>query len=1482
MPQYTRPGPLIAGFDYQELHAADLLIEFLENPQRYRWVRLEADEAGYLDDIVAQRADGSFIYRQVKFATDPDDESSNFSLDYLLKQEPGKKGPRRSLLQKWAGSLTDLQKAGSIHEATILTNRLPTSEISSLFENDTIRIGFDLCAPAVRRCITEQLASEAAAKAFFSVFQFRLRMPDPKVLEEGLRQRLLRLGGTNEGWLNLRDEIHDWVKFRNEPRGDGLITLQAVRRAALWRQLGEIRQDFPVPNDYVLPSVEFHTQLINDVERRSSGCIVVWGKPGVGKSTYLSHLAEVLKKNNNPLIRHHYFLPLAMPAGDRCDHRVVAADLTSQLQRHLIQSPKENPIDSSLLPKWLAACGEECAARGKVLTLVLDGLDHVYRDRRSIDELNRLFELILPAPQGVVVLVGTQRLADDLIPPTLRHHAPLATWRELPSFSTASIVEWLEKNKKILDLPNELAGRRNALGRLAEAFMSISSGLPLHLTLSLRALVQADRPINADAIETLPACPEGEITKYYEQLWAALQEEGRQILNLLAATDFPWPRDGLVVCLANDVNNLAAVRRGQQNVRHLLAEDELGLSAFHSSLPVFIKQLDGYQESVRQLRPTVVEWLINKAPDYWRWAYLWKEQEAVGDPIPLRDGPSNDWVIEAIASCRPRDVIGKILERSTRLSLDVGDLGRTVYLGLLQSYAEGHLDYYDDVVDRLVDCGLQLGSDSYLARRLTADLRSLSANRMLVVSRRLLEREDSDVAGRCLDILRRRREEEEITGGPRTFRPGNGDSEAEIELVALRGGIKLERALSFFREFDRNRADRSSAEYAPIMIKTYSDGLLWRRDVEGLKTIAKADLWPVEGLEVAAALTRLACEEGFAIEPKELCPAVAGSPLLDLYRHFVEGTRIDDSPNLDLSALKPRRIELFGNQPSVVRTFHTAFFCRFARHLQGSDEDNWRDGLDTERWCHRFLICLDDLAACLAVAPRNHRQIRYGDVFSGVSDLQRPKGSEDREGYNFAINAAQALHEIAVDLLALAKSFSCSAQIDSSDIVASLRSQYWNLGWFIDRYLANGRQLITTEAVERILSAELDALRDEVEELPDRATRYSRLAQLAVMNGPRTQALAHELARKAARCLIGHGHRKDILLFNALDSIEAGSRVGIPNASLWIYQIAPMISAVHRFTDGRETHALPGYLGRVLLKVEPDRFPAYYDFLCQRERHSDAEDAMDAFVDVADLREPVNAAIARTVVNTDGLRRLKRRADRGDEAAATVLSETERFLGGLDLTDEYGHSPGNGAPLSETPTAEQRNPAEFPPDRLSAYLEEGRGGTFDYRGDAAVRWLDYWRRHEPQTALDELEALVGQGRLRLSHSRLWDDLFEVKLEVAGRSEAWPALVRAQRRNWGWTNYYHHDENVRRWNQVKRVYPERWLDFIKSTLMPEPGESSGSYSMHSSFANIVEFLVLMGRADEIRQVIDAAISATLERAADLPLASPEWLPGDGRV
>ena len=79
-------------------------------------------------------------------------------------------------------------------------------------------------------------------------------------------------------------------------------------------------------------------------------------------------------------------------------------------------------------PEDLGAClegvGAHFAAQGKVLVVIIDGLDHVWRERNSQDELVLLFEHLLPAPSGVVLVVGTQPVDEDQLPPILPRECP--------------------------------------------------------------------------------------------------------------------------------------------------------------------------------------------------------------------------------------------------------------------------------------------------------------------------------------------------------------------------------------------------------------------------------------------------------------------------------------------------------------------------------------------------------------------------------------------------------------------------------------------------------------------------------------------------------------------------------------------------------------------------------------------------------------------------------------------------------------------------------------------------------------------------------------------------------------------------------------------------------------------------------------------------------------------------------------------------
>ena len=66
----TRTATRRSGDDYQDLVAAKAMLSFLKHPSLFRWIKLEAREAGKLDDVVVSRADGTVEATQVKFSTD--------------------------------------------------------------------------------------------------------------------------------------------------------------------------------------------------------------------------------------------------------------------------------------------------------------------------------------------------------------------------------------------------------------------------------------------------------------------------------------------------------------------------------------------------------------------------------------------------------------------------------------------------------------------------------------------------------------------------------------------------------------------------------------------------------------------------------------------------------------------------------------------------------------------------------------------------------------------------------------------------------------------------------------------------------------------------------------------------------------------------------------------------------------------------------------------------------------------------------------------------------------------------------------------------------------------------------------------------------------------------------------------------------------------------------------------------------------------
>lgn len=176
-----------------------------------------------------------------------------------------------------------------------MSNRKASAEIANCLLPEGFIDLTNVTETDTRQNILLQLGDEDAAIAFFSRLRFELNEPNLNELEDSLQKRFRRLGGIEQGWQSLKNEVRQWICFKNDPAPDGRIRLADIRAAALWYQLKSLPQDFKVPSDYVLPSEEFNQQIMQSVLARRQGCLVLTASPGVGKSTYASW------QNANPL-----------------------------------------------------------------------------------------------------------------------------------------------------------------------------------------------------------------------------------------------------------------------------------------------------------------------------------------------------------------------------------------------------------------------------------------------------------------------------------------------------------------------------------------------------------------------------------------------------------------------------------------------------------------------------------------------------------------------------------------------------------------------------------------------------------------------------------------------------------------------------------------------------------------------------------------------------------------------------------------------------------------------------------------------------------------------------------------------------------------------------------------------------------------------------------------------------------------------------
>lgn len=1444
------------GYVYQNFIGLKVLLDWLEDPGLYEWVIFESDkeeDAKGLDDIVAKRADtGKFVRLQVKFTADPHDERNRLTWDWLLLHKP--KGT--SLIQKWSRAFFALGE-GSIAEAALITNREPDRAFEAcLIDN---KISFDRVPEPIKSQIVSQLGGEESASLFFAVFGIRHSYQGYDSLHSTLRDRYVPRHTDFHGWHVLRSSAIDWAIRTNCPPPDGYITLSLLRGTLSTRRPKPLSESFRVPDGYLPPDSQFDDDFLRRVLTGDRRVAILWGSPGQGKSTYLSHVCQRLVGRDIPYIRHHYFLSLS-ETENRLSFLEVSNTLMHQIEvQHgdQVQGIANAPEN---LGQWIAACGASYADQGKRFVVVVDGLDHVWRENdKNREPLESLFRHLLPLPNNVVLVIGTQRVRNEQLPPQLLLHAKQDDWVELPLMSLAATKNWLHQQASSgrFELQKRsVVEHEDPLTAIAETFHKASRGHPLHLTYSLEAAIKQHRTLTPECVQELPECPDGDIRKYYRSLWIRLSNVARDALHLIAGAGFTWPYSGLEECLTD------ASGRVLDEIGHLLYRNEAGFTPFHGSLLVYIAEDSEHTERLKLLMPSVRTWLETKAPPYLKWGWLWLVNARTGDTAALLNGPSREWVVSSLCKAYPTSQITKVLAAAEQLAFEQGLYARAVRLRWLKVRVLNGIDFQLDDFDQVYECSLTMSDDDYPRRNLSANFHSASVDELHMLARQY------EIVGRREDVIEcqeeiRKRLNDRIKSGAYDRRSLEAMSESFLELVAKTGKYDPKQVTdsirnfgdlsdSLFQFFVRKLSEREDpALLLPFLNFELTSGM--RRDLE-LQIIrvagycqARIDEWP----------------EFDSLKEHPIVGCWAQIYCKAKYKTVL--------PSLDIKELDKKSWENVSKESkdSIVQSMHSLFFQTLAQCLEfrGAAPPLALPTFSNRPWMNTAIGLVVKVARLLGNAIAHGTYPDFAASYRILADESSPKNHDEFGDY---LLFRKAILEVSTDLFLLLSIRSGSDVIGAAEWQAVTASPHFNFSEWRNSYLAAKQRIVTASIIESEVKKRLLEEEGHVTQFNERAQLYLELCELALFQ--RTDIIARQLLRKTIECVLGHGWHKDMTLFYVLDAIAAVATIDQNYARAALEKVSPIVESIDVLTDGDETNHLKYELADLLVQMLPRSFTGYYQHLLKTSEWYEADRVFSKLLSREDLRSPMGAFVAGTVWDSHGIGALRGRIARGETEYQNLVDISARGFG-MPQEDLGKERHSSSTPMNEV---HNLNIEEYGPDALKRLLADLDEKKVHVGARKALReWFDLWvsRSHGSQV-LRELHLCLDKDKIQCQIAELLDDAIELSFRLEGKAKAYRWAVAAQIHCHGWEDLYSDEKTLRRFQAFGKNFRDKWQEFIFDST--RRASRYGSETLVIPHHRLVQFFVAVGQVELAKAVADTMIDIAQEEMGDQPLKKPSWL------
>jgi hypothetical protein len=1080
--------------------------------------------------------------------------------------------------------------------------------------------------------------------------------------------------------------------------------------------------------------------------------------------------------------------------------------------------------------------------------------------------MEHLFNYLLPCPDNVYLLIGTQRVTRDQLPFKLIRHADEKDWIEVPPMDEGAVHAWLtgqhEANRLLLrEIKHH--SKQAELSKIAGAFFAISNGNPLHLIYSFEALVRRGAVVSADEISLLPSCPDGDIRKYYGGLWTRLLANARKVLHLVAGSDFHWPPDGLRKCVGSF-----------DEVDHLLEHRRSGLIPFHGSILAYAREQADHDSTFQSVLPSVVRWLDREAPEYWRWAWLWIMRARSGDVRDLLSLTSRDWVIKSLAKGWPAEQIVTIIQAAEECAFEKNDYVRTVQLRTLKTRVQNGPNYQTNRFNDFQESSVRAARNEQQILNMADAVSSAGYDETITLVRCLNGVEKDGIGEECYDELRRQvnlwinlrhRDGEEFFSLAESF----------IEAIIDFGCPDFKKLFPFMEQF--HPADRMYRTFLRHVVRTRNFDIAF--NMLGLLGDEKYSAWR-NATEDAA--VRIASAEDIDLALR-LTPTSNISPLLSCW-YRLKGHVPPQACNLiDLSPTAVGADYDYGPNLAVEKFLHAFFFLAFDTALQAQgDCVPALPGIDRRKlgWLQEAIDHLWNAAFEIA---NNQTEIGFGSIFLGLAELApidvQHRPSEPAAAQYRALRAV--VGEIALDLHTLKCAMMGSFLVELDSFEVARASVHWVDAIWIEHELGARRLWIDPAAIKSLVSDLNEEESKYVTQVSDRAERWIDLAQLCVLYDLND---ANEYVVRAADCIIGYGWRKDVWIFDVLSAVEIVQKSGKANVQPWLETLAPFIDQITEFTDGDETRHAPKEFINLIAKTKPEWLPGLYAYYTAGEKYHLAEGALAGVLGQLDYLDAASIALINSLVESGDLSELEQLRKADHVGISSLLRKRRAFLGivgarqkpSKKATKKNKHTAKDDLAWGGIPPDVKR----FGPDKFEILLKRAARPKLGYkhRDETLVRWLKYWAsKNKGLAALKSIDDYFNSHENPHELNPLLDEAFNVSIKYEGKKNAYKWLVRAQIERRGWQSNWDDSGSVqRRLELAAKHYQNTWADFIRDTSRPARYWEKRRSGFTIGMQWLVAYLLLVKQTECAIRFTEAMVKLTLEEVHDQPVPPARWL------